>query len=497
MRRILLSCLLVLALLIQAAVAAEGEYFYCVWMELDRFDAVVNENSGVTMEGRIVAGGPISRVDAVLYDLRLMREERSWSWTPEEYGQASEISLDALRRGLFRSVRPGEKRLVVTAEGEGRSFELCDREMYFCGDVGQMGNISSKCRFECPDVREGIWNDNSSFTKWKNVSREDELRVTLPEGVTAEGFQVQWGVVPESALVRCYDADGALLLETRAAGFIPIFSWYDLPAETRVFTLYAPGCVIEELLVFEKDHTPAMAQKWRPTAAKWDLMLVSTHQDDELLFFGGTIPWYTAAGREVGVVYMADCGANRYKEALRGLWAAGLTNYPVFTGLKDGHRISREHALQDWGGEEYVVGILVEYIRRYRPEVVVTHDFNGEYGHKQHMAVAYAVAQAVEAAADPQRYPESAARYGAWEAKKLYIHLWGENRITLDWSRQVPGFGGMTGMEISRHGYDMHRSQQKYVRYTLGYTYSNQEFGLYRTAVGPDAHGGDFFENLD
>ena len=497
MKKAILAALLALMVLLQAAAAVEGETFYCIWMELDAFDPIVDEGANVTMQGRITAGGPIERIEAELYDLRKLEVEKTWIWTAEENGEASEVSLDDVRRGLFRGVKPGEKSLRVTARGEGRDFELCERQMYFCGSPDQIGNISSDCVFECPYQRGVLWNDNNSYTSWGPSSAEDLLTVTLPEGVSAEGFQVQWGRKPENLLLRCYDAAGALLLETRAGEFFPILAWYDLPAEARSFTLSCPGSIIEELLVFEQGRTPEMAQRWKPTPEKWDLMLVSTHQDDELLFFGGALAWYAAAGREVGVVYMANCGALRYKEALRGLWSQGLKNYPVFTGLRDGHRESRKVALDDWGGEEYVIGLLVEDIRHYKPEVVLTHDFNGEYGHKQHIATAYAVSKAVEAAADPERYPDSAARYGVWNPKKLYIHLWGENKITMDWSREVPGFGGLTGMEVSRRGYDQHRSQQQYVHYSLGYRYPNVEFGLYHTTVGPDVSGGDFFENID
>ncbi len=225
-------------------------------------------------------------------------------------------------------------------------------------------------------------------------------------------------------------------------------------------------------------------------------MLVSTHQDDEILFFGGAVPWYTAMGREVGVVYMTKCSHIRYKEALRGLWSCGLTNYPVFLGLRDGHMESRKAAFESWGGEDRVVSMLVEQIRRYKPEVVITHDFKGEYGHKQHIAAAYAVSRAVEAAADPAQFPDSAEKWGAWQAKKLYIHLWKEGQVKLDWNEEVPGFDGFTGMQLARRAFDKHRSQQRFVRFNLGYKYPNWLFGLYSTSVGPDETRSDLFEHI-
>ena len=55
----------------------------------------------------------------------------------------------------------------------------------------------------------------------------------------------------------------------------------------------------------------------------------------------------------------------------------------------------------------------MERIRRFRPEVILTHDLNGEYGHNQHKVTARTMQAAIEAAADPTRYPASAQLYGA------------------------------------------------------------------------------------
>jgi N-acetyl-1-D-myo-inositol-2-amino-2-deoxy-alpha-D-glucopyranoside deacetylase len=67
------------------------------------------------------------------------------------------------------------------------------------------------------------------------------------------------------------------------------------------------------------------------------------------------------------------------------------------------------------------VGRIVACIRRERPDVVVTFDETGGYGHPDHVAVHYHTEAAFAAAADPARYPEQIqAGLEPHQAKKLY-----------------------------------------------------------------------------
>ena len=99
--------------------------------------------------------------------------------------------------------------------------------------------------------------------------------------------------------------------------------------------------------------------------------------------------------------------------------------------------------------------------------------------------------------------------YGVWDVPKTYLHLYDKDRITMDWDRPLSHFGGMTAYEVSKLGYACHLSQQytwftdwingKYGQYTKATdirSFKPTEYGLYRTLVGSDTVGGDFFENL-
>jgi len=132
--------------------------------------------------------------------------------------------------------------------------------------------------------------------------------------------------------------------------------------------------------------------------------------------------------------------------------------------------------------------------------VVLTHDFNGEYGHGNHKTTAYAVDKAVLLAQDASYDPESAAEYGTWEVKKLYIHLYEENPITIDFNVPLSSFGGMSAYDVARQALEQIRSQLKYP--WLVYVHDEEEYscadwGLRYTSVGLDVDKNCFFENIE
>ena len=87
---------------------------------------------------------------------------------------------------------------------------------------------------------------------------------------------------------------------------------------------------ISEIFAFGEGDVPGYVQQWEPTCEKADLLVISAHPDDEILFFGGTIPYYAAEQQMNVVVAYMTCGTmERRSELLNGLWEMGLRNYPV------------------------------------------------------------------------------------------------------------------------------------------------------------------------
>ena len=213
--------------------------------------------------------------------------------------------------------------------------------------------------------------------------------------------------------------------------------------------------------------------------------------------------------KRVVVAYLSYSNPARRSEALNGLWTLGVRHYPEFGGFRDKWSNKLAEAYKTLG-QEKVLAWVTEMYRKHQPEVVVTHDLNGEYGHGQHKLTADAAIQGYSLAANPAEYPESAAKYGPWQVKKLYVHLYGEedSRTRFDWTVPLESMGGKTGLELAAEAYAMHVTQTnasvkihgKWERLSVevtGSAFPNTDFGLYATEVGPDETRSDFLEHIE
>lgn len=286
----------------------------------------------------------------------------------------------------------------------------------------------------------------------------------------------------------------------------------------RSLTLTFPeGATIKQISILSAGTLPDFVQVWEPPYAEADLLLFSTHSDDEHLFFAGILPTCIDRGLTAQVVYMVQHNdvPSRTHEQLDGLWAVGVRNYPVIGPFPDLYSTSLEAARTIFAGRGYTeddfIAYAVEQLRRFRPQVVIGHDVNGEYNHGAHIVNALALQKALVAAPDAAAYPDSAQRWGTWDVPKTYLHLWQEGQVTMNWDIPLASYDGLTAFQVSNLGYNEHVSQHwtwftRWIRGTKDApitaasqitTYSPCLYGLYRTTVGTDTPGvNDFFENI-
>ena len=101
-------------------------------------------------------------------------------------------------------------------------------------------------------------------------------------------------------------------------------------ATNKITINYNDTVRIKEIFLFN-ETLPNWVQTWNKPLDNADILLFSTHSDDEHLFFAGLIPSMIASGKNIQVVYLTHHNDNpkRLDEQLNGLWAVGLRNYPV------------------------------------------------------------------------------------------------------------------------------------------------------------------------
>ncbi|MBQ6564405.1 MAG: PIG-L family deacetylase [Clostridiales bacterium] len=273
--------------------------------------------------------------------------------------------------------------------------------------------------------------------------------------------------------------------------------WFSVPNGTtsvRLNNTARSRMFINEFYVYGYGIQPGYAAKWH-TGEQCDLMLVSCHPDDEVLWFGGLLPTYARErGYEVQVVVVVPATPERRLELLDSLWHCGVTRYPHFLGIGDSHHSSLQDQYKVWS-KDSVCFSIVKAIRTYRPAVIVSHDLYGEYGHGAHMATADCTRLAFDFAASPKKYPRTAKEYGTWQAQKLYLHLYHEGQIEMDWHQPLESFGGKTGYTVAEEAFQYHKSQLHAWTIEDGGKLSNAKFGLVYSMVGEDIDKNDFMEN--
>jgi LmbE family N-acetylglucosaminyl deacetylase len=157
------------------------------------------------------------------------------------------------------------------------------------------------------------------------------------------------------------------------------------------------------------------------------LLGVFAHPDDETFCAGGTLAKYAAAGWEVMVISATRGQAGQIHDPLvatrrtlgqvreREFYAAceqlGVHHAQVLDYM-DG-------TLQDADQHE-LTGQVVQIIRAFRPDVVITFGPDGVYGHPDHIAIGAAATHAFEQAGSPHYFPEQLAAGRPHQPAQLY-----------------------------------------------------------------------------
>lgn len=372
--------------------------------------------------------------------------------------------------------------------------------------AAEANDITEDCKFKvCSSGRKYTLMTDKKYTSYweSNKIKTPWIAITAPEGKPIAGLYVCFGNMPESWEIQTSD-DGkdwftAVPGDTR---FLHAYVALPQPAQhvrLAVTSEKKTALRINDLFVLSEGDLPDWVQVWQPTEEKADILFLSTHPDDELIFFGGAIPTYAVEQqRKVVVAYFSRSNTTRSSELLNGLWHMGVRTYPVIGNFKDSYAKNLKAAYKTAGGKDKVNEWIVGLYRQYKPEVVVTQDTNGEYGHKQHMMIADAAQNCIALAANEDEFTASTIAYGTWQVKKLYLHLYPENQITFDWTVPLKSMNGATGIELAEEAYTLHKTQASSGMSVTetGTKYDNRVFGLAFTTVGEDVRKDDFLENI-
>lgn|GEM_PF-1128700 len=387
-------------------------------------------------------------------------------------------------------------------EGEESTEEIAQPEetAEAAEDDGTAKDISLDCQFNGIQATTSHILTNNEYARIFETSMKDgasSLIITAPENIGA--IYIQWCLWPHALNIQTKQGDEWVTVATSDGDFYADYIEVPEASEIRLVDRDDPTdkLRIREMKVFTPGTPPDTVQLWEKPGDKVDMLMICGHPDDELLWFGGMIPYYAGQeGKDVLVVCCAMTDSMRQLELLDVLWHCGVRVHPLFMHWMDYSTTDPRDVLKTWGKDKCLETITGIY-RQYKPDVVMLQDVNGEYGHGIHKAGCQLGQECLELAANAEIYPEQVVEYGTWDVPKTYIHLYAENQIRMDWDQPLSAFGGKTAMEVAMEAMEYHKSQtQRGWKITVGGEKDNTLFGLYRSLVGEDVEKNDVFENI-
>ncbi len=162
------------------------------------------------------------------------------------------------------------------------------------------------------------------------------------------------------------------------------------------------------------------------------LACVLAHPDDESLGTGGTLAHYSAqdVGTHVITATRGDGGRFRTpdtphpgREELGRVREKELRAAADVLGVEEVSVLGYPDGALDQADRAEAVGRVVDHLRRIRPQVVITFDPFGAYGHPDHVAVSQIAMTAVVAAADPG-FEVGGGGHEPHRVSKLYYIAW-------------------------------------------------------------------------
>src|SRR5580765_3900192 len=171
------------------------------------------------------------------------------------------------------------------------------------------------------------------------------------------------------------------------------------------------------------------------------LLAVLAHPDDESLGFGGTLARYAAEGVECYLVTATRGEAGAFNghrdppehpgaEALAVIREAELRAAAKTLGVRELALLDYKDQQLDRADPREAIGKIVGHIRRRQPQVVVTFDPEGAYGHPDHIAICQFATAAAVTAADESFSPRGdAAGLPPHSISKLYYMAWPESAL--------------------------------------------------------------------
>lgn len=277
------------------------------------------------------------------------------------------------------------------------------------------------------------------------------ISVSLPE--EAAYLYLVWYSRPDAPALCFFDAAGEALAQIEPDSGL-LYQTIEIPDGSESATLgAAAGLAVSELRAYMM--LPEGLLTPEPALQKTDVLLVAAHTGDESYYFGGLIPILAAEkGYTVTVLFLSSESREAEEQAMLSLAACGVTEQPMFAELSYRLRPYGTNCAQVLWGKTAAADVIAQAIRACRPEIVITHDPEGEDGDAMHAYAALMTRQGIERAANDQTLPVADGAPAAWQAARLYEHSAEGGSAVLPVDEPLLSLDGLTAREMARLCYE-------------------------------------------
>ncbi|MFN8444817.1 MAG: PIG-L family deacetylase [Caldilineaceae bacterium] len=234
------------------------------------------------------------------------------------------------------------------------------------------------------------------------------------------------------------------------------------------------------------------------------ILAIFAHPDDEVFAAGGVLAKYGALGvhtvllcatrGEVGEISdpalatpetLAEVRTRELEQAVHALGIHELH----FLGFRDSGMVGTPEnedarSLHKADANE-AVRRLVHLMRTVKPDLVITHDPTGGYGHPDHIAVCKHVTSAFAAVSDGQRFAEDGP---AWQPSRLYYQVVPKSFFRMMHEQMVAA--GVDTSQWDRLGFDKLGVEDHEITHIVDVSAQFEQkmaaFAAHKTQFGPD-----------
>ncbi len=301
-----------------------------------------------------------------------------------------------------------------------------------------------------PRLTDARYNSRISFTT------DEAFELSLSSG--AAGLYIGWYTAPEAATVEFLD-DAGMALSTITANPDLLNEYFVLPDDSANVRIYGEmDFAVSEVRVYDSETPPEQLCIMQAQKAQPKVMLIAAMTADESYYFGSLLPYLS--GDDAAMVFLSVESRQAQQEAIEARYSLGSRTQPIFGNFPYYPSALDLKRLYSYVDKADVNNWLIQLIRRYQPDTLITHAATGEAGIGMHQLAATHVLLAADLSADASKEYVSERAYGVWQVRAVYQHLETGTSPLYDTQSPLPDFGGESAISLAQAAYERYSSQR-------------------------------------